>query len=73
MEDRGVLRENECMTNPQNSEQPQRMKIKPSEPEHSGSGWTHPYVLYIIGTVVLALFLVFMGWMASQNGWIPTR
>ncbi len=49
------------------------MKIKPSEPEHSGSGWTHPYVLYIAGTVILALFLVFMGWMASQNGWIPTR
>ena len=51
----------------------QRMKIKPSEPEHRGSILMHPYFAYIYGTVILALFLVFMGWLASENGWIPTR
>ena len=51
----------------------QKMKIKPSEPEHSGSLWSHPYFAYIAGTAILALFLVFMGWLALQNDWIPTR
>jgi hypothetical protein len=57
---------------PENSS-PQRMKIKPSEPEHEGSLVTHPYFAYIIATMVLALFLVFMGWLAIENGWLPTR
>jgi len=50
-----------------------RMKVKPSEPEHTGSIWTHPYFMYIYGTVFLALFLGLMGWLAYENGWIPTR
>ena len=49
------------------------MKIKHSEPEHEGSLVTHPYFAYIIATMVLALFLVFMGWLAIENGWLPTR
>jgi hypothetical protein len=43
------------------------------EPEFTGSGWKNPYVLYIILTVILFAFLVFMGYLAWTNGWIPHR
>jgi hypothetical protein len=44
-----------------------------SEPEWKHSGWKHPYVIYIFLTVALFAFLVFMGWMAIENQWIPQR
>jgi hypothetical protein len=50
-----------------------KMTVKPSEPEHVGTIWTHPYFMYVYGTVILALFLGFMGWLAYVNDWIPTR
>ena len=37
------------------------------------SGWKHPYVIYIVLVLVLFGFLLFMGWMAWTNGWIPQR
>ena len=43
------------------------------EMEHSGSIWTHPYMAYIWATMVLFLLLVFLGWLAWTNGWIPNR
>jgi hypothetical protein len=46
--------------------------IKP-EPEHEGSIWTHPYLLYILLTAALFLGLVFFGWLAYENGWVPSR
>lgn len=43
------------------------------EPEWRHSGWKHPYVIYILLTGVLFLFLILMGWIAYHNGWIPNR
>ena len=43
------------------------------EPEHRGSLWTHPYMLYILGTVGLFGFLVFIAWLAIENDGIPKR
>ena len=43
------------------------------ETEYSGSIWTHPYMVYIWATVILFLILVFLGWLAWTNGWIPNR
>ena len=36
-------------------------------------GWKNPYVLYIGLTLGLFGFLVFMGWLAWSQGWIPQR
>jgi hypothetical protein len=36
-------------------------------------GWKNPYVLYILLTLGLFAFLVVMGYLALQNGWIPNR
>jgi hypothetical protein len=46
------------------------MSIK-REPEHQGPIWTHPYVVYMVITVLLFLFVGFMGWLAKENDWIP--
>jgi hypothetical protein len=46
---------------------------KRPEPEHQGSLWTHPYMVYIWLTLVLFLFLVFVGYLGYTNGWIPDR
>lgn len=43
------------------------------EKEHSGSIWTHPYMIYIYLTVFLFLILVGVGYLAWTNGWIPNR
>jgi hypothetical protein len=43
------------------------------EPEHQGPVWTHPYFLYIVLTAVLFLGLLFIGWLAWENGWVPSR
>jgi hypothetical protein len=43
------------------------------EPERKGSGWKHPYVIYIVLTTLLFAGLVVAGWLALSNGWIPSR
>ncbi len=43
------------------------------EPDWKEAGWKHPYVIYIVLTVVLFGFLVLMGYLAVQNEWIPSR
>lgn len=43
------------------------------EREHTGSIWTHPYMIYILLTAALFVLLVFLGWLALTNGWIPQR
>jgi hypothetical protein len=47
----------------------------PSKPEeeHQGPIWKHPYLLYILLTAFLFLFLIFMGWLALKWEWIPNR
>jgi hypothetical protein len=44
-----------------------------TEAEFTGPGWKNPYVLYIVLTLGLFLFLVLMGYLAWTNGWIPNR
>lgn len=44
-----------------------------SEKEWSGSGWKHPYMLYVVGTIGLFAFLLLMGYLAIENDWIPKR
>lgn len=43
------------------------------EEEHQGSIWKHPYMIYVVLTMFLFLFLVLMGWLAWTQGWIPNR
>lgn len=43
------------------------------EPEHKGSIWKHPYLLYVAATAGLFGFLLLAAWLAWSNGWIPTR
>ena len=43
------------------------------EVEHQGPIWTHPYLLYVILTLVLFGGLLLAGWLAYSNGWIPSR
>jgi hypothetical protein len=49
------------------------MEILKPEREHPGPIWKHPYVLYLLLTVVLFGALLFIGWLALENGWIPSR
>jgi hypothetical protein len=44
-----------------------------SEPEHQGSIWKHPYLVYILLTVVLFCGLLAAAWLAQMNDWIPKR
>lgn len=43
------------------------------EEEHTGPIWTHPYVMYVLLTTLLFGFLVFSGWLAWTQGWLPKR
>jgi hypothetical protein len=43
------------------------------EKEHEGPIWKHPYFAYIVLTMLLFGFLVLMGWLALENGWMPSR
>jgi hypothetical protein len=43
------------------------------EAEHVGSIWKHPYMVYIVLTLILFIFIVVMGYLAISNGWIPSR
>jgi hypothetical protein len=45
----------------------------PREKEHTGSIWTHPYMIYIVLTVMLFLLLCGLGYLAWVNEWIPNR
>ena len=38
-----------------------------------GLGQKHPYLVYLILTLALLGFLIFMGYMAIENGWLPDR
>jgi hypothetical protein len=49
------------------------MEILKPEREHQGPIWKHPYFLYLLLTVVLFVALLLIGWMALDNGWIPSR
>lgn len=42
-------------------------------PSEQIEGWKNPYVLYIVLTLGLFAFLVFMGYLALTQGWIPNR
>ncbi len=44
-----------------------------NEEEHAGSIWKHPYMLYILLTTVLFVFLLAIGFIAWDQGWIPNR
>lgn len=44
-----------------------------SEKDWVGSGWKHPYMLYLFGTIALFAFLLFMAYLAMENDWIPKR
>ncbi len=44
-----------------------------SEAEHPGPVWTHPYMLYIIGTAALFGILLVAGWWAYHSDIIPHR
>ena len=48
-------------------------KSKHYEPGWHHSIWKHPIVLFFLLNIVLVLFLIFMGWLALEQGWIPER
>lgn len=35
--------------------------------------WKHPVFLYTVGTFLLFLLMVGLGWVALDQGWLPTR
>ncbi len=45
----------------------------PPEREHEGSIWKHPYMIYILITAVLFVFLVVAGTLALNGTWLPQR
>lgn len=49
------------------------MEILKPEREHQGPIWKHPYMLYIVLTVLLFAILLAIGWLALENGWVPSR
>jgi len=49
----------------------EKKKALAPEPEWEGSWWKHPYVLYMLLTVVLFAFVLVVGWLAWMQGWIP--
>jgi hypothetical protein len=50
-----------------------KWKVQRGEPEHEGPLWKHPYILYVLLTCALFAVLLFAGWLAWTNGWIPNR
>ena len=58
----------------ESSNQPQNRPPTPKdsrEPEHQGSIWSHPYMLYIWITVIIFAVLLSAGYLAVTQGWIP--
>jgi hypothetical protein len=49
------------------------LENKVPEPEHKGSIWTHPYLLYILLTVLLFGILCAVAYFCYQSDWIPSR
>jgi hypothetical protein len=49
------------------------LQSKDVEPEHSGSIWTHPYMVYCILSGVLFILVTIVAWFAFSSGWIPNR
>ena len=43
------------------------------EPEKQTSAFAKIYLVYLLLTILLFGFLVFMGWLALEEGWIPSR
>lgn len=41
--------------------------------QYKGPWWKHPYFVYMGLTVVLFGLLMFVGWLAWINDWIPQR
>jgi hypothetical protein len=51
----------------------EKRKPQSFQPEHEGSIWKHPYLIYILLTIVLFFILLGIGWLAWTQGWIPSR
>lgn len=47
--------------------------LKRPEPEHGGSVWKHPYMIYVLLNLLLFAVVGFVGWLFYVNGWIPNR
>lgn len=43
------------------------------EPEFVGSIWRHPYMAYVYLTAIIFGGMILIGWMALDQGWIPSR
>lgn len=43
------------------------------ESEKQTSVFAKIYLVYLLLTILLFGFLVFMGWLALEEGWIPSR
>jgi hypothetical protein len=43
------------------------------EREHEGSIWKHPYLVYVVLTVLLFGFLLVAGYVALRSGILPKR
>jgi hypothetical protein len=54
-------------------ENSEKQRPRPNEPEHTGPIWKHPYMLYAALTAVLFVFILLMGKLALEQGWIPNR
>lgn len=61
-------------SSPHSTENPESIRptLRPEE-EHVGSIWKHPYMIYIVLTVVLFILLLVIAWIAYSGGWIPSR
>lgn len=46
---------------------------KKVEPEHTGPAWTHPYILYVLLTIAIFGFMLFIAWFARNADLIPHR
>lgn len=44
-----------------------------NEPEFVGPLWKHPYMVYVLLTLVIFAGLSFAGWLFYSNGLIPDR
>lgn len=47
--------------------------LRQKEKDWDGPAWKHPYMVYVLATLVLFVFLLLMGYLAVENEWIPNR
>lgn len=52
---------------------PKQSRTEKDWAQSGKSGWKHPYVLYVLLTLALFLFLVLGAFLAVQQDWIPHR